>query len=58
MFGIQIVKYNKIIDYKEANYLFDKIMSMPDDWEEIKKEFKPKYNELKTKWRLELKEKL
>ena len=58
MFGIQIVKYNKIIDYKEANYLFNKIMSMPDDWEEIKKEFKPKYNELKTKWRLELKEKV
>ena len=56
MFGIQILETGKINDYTCANVLRDRILEMPDNWDNIKFVFKPEFNELKTKWRLAFKE--
>jgi len=50
MFGIQIAKHSKIVDYSCANHLLDEILKM-DSWDEIKEVFKPIYNNLKTEFR-------
>ena len=51
MFGIQIAKYGKIVDYKEANNYHKEIFSMGDDWSELDKKFKPIYNALKSEFK-------
>ena len=55
MFGIQIAKYGKIVDFHEANYMWvdqfkDMLYSEPS-WEEIKEKYKPMHNQLMTKFR-------
>lgn len=52
LFGIQIMKYGKIVSFREANIYFDQIMVCYDDWEELKEKFQPTYNKLKTEFRL------
>lgn len=51
MFGIQIAKYGKIVDYREANELLPIIMNM-SEWDEIKFVCQPIYNELKSEFKL------
>lgn len=52
-FGIQILTYGKIVDYGEANFLYESIvMCEKNNWEYYKIKYKPLYNELKTKFRL------
>ena len=51
MFGIQIAKYGKIVNYEEANNYHKIIFEMGDDWSELDKEFKPVYNALKSKFK-------
>jgi hypothetical protein len=47
MFALQVVKYGKIADYAEANFLLQKIMGFESNvWIGIKKEFKPVLKEL------------
>lgn len=51
MFGIQIAKFGRIVDYAEANYLLPKIMGF-EDWREINLFLKPKFNNLKSEFKL------
>ena len=51
MFGIQIAKHGKIINYEEANNYHKIIFEMGDDWSELDKEFKPVYNALKSEFK-------
>lgn len=52
MFGIQIAKYGKIVDYQEANYLWNEIVENENnDWEYYKEKYQPVYNKLKTEFR-------
>jgi hypothetical protein len=52
-FGIQIQEHGKIVNYASMNYLYAEIIqSEENDWEYFKQKYKPKYNALKTKFRL------
>lgn len=51
MFGIQIAKHGRIIDYSCANKYLALIMRM-DNWDEIKDFFQPIYNNLKSEFKL------
>lgn len=52
MFGIQIAKFGKIIDYSEANYLWDEIINNPSEkWEDYKIKYQPMYNQLKSEFK-------
>lgn len=51
MFGIQIARYGKIVDYSCANYLLPIIMSM-NTWEEIQAFCQPIYNSLKSMFKI------
>jgi predicted nucleotidyltransferase len=50
MFGIQIAKYGKIVDFTEANHLLPIIMDMKD-WNEIKEYCQPIFNSLKSEFK-------
>lgn len=50
MFGIQIAKFGKIVDYGEANSLLPVIMNM-NTWEEIKEYCQPIYNKYKSEFK-------
>lgn len=51
-FGIQIAKYNTIVNYKEANdYWWDIWTSPETSWETIEKKYRPIYNKLCTNFR-------
>lgn len=50
-FGIQIAKHGKIIDYTEANKYLDRILEIGDNWDILKSEFRPVYNNLMTEFR-------
>lgn len=53
MFGIQIMKYGKIVNYSEANYLYNEIVNNENNnWEYYKEKYQPLYNNLKTKFKL------
>lgn len=45
-FGIQLCTHGKIVDYKEANHIYDEIMKIGADWEQLDKHFKPLYDAL------------
>lgn len=51
MFGIQIAKYGRIVNYAEANYLLPIIMKMKD-WREINEYCKPIFNDLKSQFKI------
>ena len=51
LFGTQIAKYGRIIDYSEANNYRSDIMTFPDDWESLRKKYKPEFNRLMTEFR-------
>lgn len=52
MFGIQILKYGKIIDFQCANDLYDEIVNNPcNDWQYYKDKYQPMYNALKSEFR-------
>lgn len=50
-FGIQLCTHGKIVDYKEANHIYDKIIEIGADWEKLDKHFKPLYNALNTQFK-------
>jgi predicted nucleotidyltransferase len=53
IFGIQIAKYGKIIDFSEANSLWKDIKEInADDWNFFKKIFQPIYNKLSSDFRI------
>lgn len=53
MFGIQIMNYGKIIDFKEANYLYDEIVkNETNDWEYYKEKYQALYNKLHSEFKL------
>lgn len=62
MFGIQIMKYGTIINFEEANYLYNEIVkdTWNDDknWEYFKNKYQFLYNKLKTQFKLEHKNRL
>lgn len=51
MFGIQIAKHGKIVNYGEANEYHKTIFEMNNDWSELDKKFKPIYNVLKSEFK-------
>jgi len=53
MFGIQIAKYGKIINFSEANDIYKQIFDIKsNDWEIFKDKFKPPLNDLLTEFRI------
>lgn len=56
MFGIQIAKYGKIVDYSEANSLwfseFKPMLTERPSWSEIKSVYQPRHNALMTSFRV------
>lgn len=49
IFAIQIAKFNKIVDYTEANDFYTKIFNKnSNDWNDFKVTFQPIYNKLKS----------
>lgn len=53
MFGIQIANHGKIVNYQEANYLYDQIVNSPiDQWNYFNGKYKSLYNSLMTNFRL------
>lgn len=52
MFGIQIANHGKIINYQEANYLYNDIVnSSIDQWNYFNGKYKALYNSLMTEFR-------
>jgi hypothetical protein len=51
MFGIQIAKYGKIVDYGQANKFLAMVMRM-DSWKEIVAFFQPVYNDYKSEFKI------
>ena len=51
MFGIQIARFGRIVDYSEANPFLPKIMEMKD-WKEIQAFMQPIYNAFKSSFKL------
>lgn len=51
MFGIQIAKHGKIVDYAEANYLLPVIMNFKT-WDAVKEFCQPIFNKLKSEFKL------
>lgn len=51
MFGIQIAKFNKIVDFSCANYIWDKIKRKRWTWEELDEEFRLLNNSTLTEFR-------
>jgi predicted nucleotidyltransferase len=51
--GIQIAKYQKIIDYSQANYLWEEIVNNKvNDWSYYKEKYQPLYNKLNSEFRI------
>ena len=51
MFGIQIAKYGKIINYQEANYLWEEIYNTKtNDWTYYKEKYQPLRNKLHSQF--------
>lgn len=50
MFGIQIAKYGKIIDFAEANQYWQDIIDTPN-WECLKNKYQPIFNSLKSRFK-------
>ena|ERR1035437_5955832 len=52
MYGIQVAKYGKIVDFKEANYLYDEIvLNECNDWKFYKNKYQEKLNNMRTEFR-------
>jgi hypothetical protein len=52
MFGAQIAEHGKIVDYSEANKIYEEIMeNTSEDWEDYSARWKPEYNRLCTEFR-------
>jgi predicted nucleotidyltransferase len=51
-FGIQIALTGKIVNYSYYNKYLTEIMSMGDDWEELKAKYQPIYNKAKSNFKL------
>lgn len=53
-FGIQLAKHGKVIDFSEANYIYDQIIIIDsNDWEVLKNKYQIVYNCLKSKFKTE-----
>ena len=55
MFGIQLAKHGRIINFAEANHMwfneFEPMLHSRPMWEEIKAEYQPRHNALMTEFR-------
>lgn len=52
LFGIQIVKFGKINDYSEANYLFEEIINSESEWILWKEKYGEMRNKLMSEFRI------
>jgi hypothetical protein len=53
MFGTQLAKHGKIIDYSCANHYWEEIYTNPSlNWDDYKEIYQPIYNKLSTDFRL------
>lgn len=51
-FGIQIAEFGRIVNYAEANHLWDEIISdKSEKWEDYKIKYQPMYNQLKSEFK-------
>ena len=52
MYGIQVCKLGKIVDFKEANYLYDEIvLNECNDWTFYKNKYQETLNNMRTEFR-------
>lgn len=52
MYGIQVAKYGKIINFEESNYLFDEIFNdESNDWKYFKNKYQMQLNNMRTEFR-------
>lgn len=52
MLGKQIAEHGKIVDYSEANYLWDEIVLCENnDWQYYEEKYQPLFNQLSTEFR-------
>lgn len=51
-FGMQIAEYGKITDYSIYNGYLKDIMSMSNDWDELRTKYKPIFNEAKSRFKV------
>lgn len=51
LFGIQIARYGKIVDFTEANSFWYSIDNDPKDWRYLKDKYQPIFNELATEFK-------
>lgn len=52
-FGIQVAKYNRIVDFTSANYLYDEIVNCEcNDWSYYKDKYKKLHNEKSSEFKL------
>ena len=58
MYGIQVCKYGKIVDFKEANYLYDEIvLNECNDWSFYKNKYQKRLNNMRTEFRTYMEDK-
>ena len=51
-FGIQLMKYGKIVNYSSMNFLYNEIVKSDEViWDYFKTKYKPIYNRMKTEFR-------
>lgn len=50
-FGIQIMKFGGIYNFRSANVYYDEIMTCENDWDMLKSKYQPIYNKLKSDFR-------
>lgn len=51
-YGIQLAKEGKIVDFGSCNHHYKRIFEIGPDWEALKAEFQPIYNDLSSQFRL------
>ena len=53
MFGIQMMRYGRIVDFTVANKYYNEIINSPNDWEYLKNKYQPLRNELHSQFKTE-----
>lgn len=54
IFGIQIAKHGKVIDFTAANHIWEELKHLPSNvtWDELNQKYKLRHNELMTQFRI------
>ena len=53
LFGIQMMRYERIVDFTVANKYYNEIINSPNDWEYLKNKYQPLRNELHSQFKTE-----